>query len=141
MLHSLATSWPKKFILYYKCNKNSTPKYPSLGLTVTPKHDIFTQMATITVESFKFVLANYGRFWVFCYFGGSNFVDVSVFSFSKTIALSKLVSVEDVNLQGRATHKYNENWATMNCIDSTVMRYSMHYVFHVKIKHDWRVEC
>lgn len=40
---------------------------------------------------------------------GSNFVDVSVFSFSKTKALSKLVSVEGVNLQGRATHKYNEN--------------------------------
>lgn len=40
---------------------------------------------------------------------GRYFVDVSVFSFSKTIALSKLVSVEDVNLQGRATHKYNEN--------------------------------
>lgn len=66
-------------------------------------------MATITVESFKFVLADYGRFWVFSISWGSNFVDVSVFSFSKTKALSKLVSVEGVNLQGRATHKYNEN--------------------------------
>lgn len=47
-------------------------------------------------------------------------MDMLVFSFSKksTVSPLKFNLVEDVNLWGRATHEYCENWATMNSKDS-----------------------
>lgn len=44
-------------------------------------------------------------------------VSVSV---RKLTFTSKFVFVEDVNLWGRASHEYHENWATTNSNDSTV---------------------
>lgn len=60
-----------------------------------------------TVESFKFVAANFRGF--FAHSRGCIFVDASVTALVTKITLFKIVFIENLNLWGSATHEYHEN--------------------------------
>lgn len=55
---------------------------------------------------------------------GYYFMDASIFSFCKKSNSFKIYFVDDVNLLGRATLEYNENWATTNSKHSIVFQES-----------------
>lgn len=58
------------------------------------------------------VVLNFHGLWIFAYWWGCYSVDASVFS--KKDNSFKFVFIEDVNLLGRATKEYHENWANIN---------------------------
>lgn len=59
----------------------------------------------------------------------------------RKITLSKFVFVEDVNSWGRATHKYHENWATVNSNDFIVYLWLSSVILGKEINHSLGLKC